>query len=645
MLVLIAVWLFLAQGPVHTQETPTFEAGWSSTSFAEGGSTTLTIRNTNANVTVDDSTTIVVTLLVGNNEGTADADDIQVLDHTDTVHESVPMSPNQDHDEGWLYVGGWVNYGNAKTKAMTVQAHDDDDTQETLATWVYVNGNLAGSQEITITGSPTLAATTVEFQDATHTTTEGGSGVTVTVSLDQDPDVPVTIPITTTNLGGAAGGDYSGVPATVAFSANESTKTFTVTAVDENENDDGESVRLGFGTLPLGTSATGHTTTTISLADGDGAPSDIAVSFGASSYTATEGETDASVTVTLSAAPSTAVNIPITLVSRNSGATAADHSTLPATVSFTTSDTSRTFTITAEDDTDDDDGESITLGFGSIPSGYEASGISTTTVNLDDDDSAQDILFTIVRESNLGCRVWAIEQGGETVHKTEMTSKDTIFYGYRSTSGNIERVLCVPAEVLYVDECISGTDALRGNSLRRFYTIPVEEDRTVVYAFVEMPYHHVTNPDPYLWRAQNTAQAPPNGVTGSRVLMAPYFIVRSGEPHPDEHDNPGPISIQIRHGLNFDNSFTGVTTLEYDADTSTAILTETTESPRQRIETGDRDFLVALTQRVLAIVSGTSTPTITADTNATYSISQVIGEGDFPVNSIDYCGDPTEDDF
>ena len=106
-----------------------------------------------------------------------------------------------------------------------------------------------------------------------------------------------------------------------------------------------------------------------------------------------------------------------------------------------------------------------------------------------------------------------------------------------------------------------------------------------------------------------------------------------------------PSAIQIRHGLNFDNFFTGVTTPEYDADTSTAILPETTESPRQRIETGDRDFLVALTQRVLAIVSGTSTPTITADTNATYSISQVIGEGDFPVNSIDYCGDPTEDDF
>ena len=214
----------------------------------------------------------------------------------------------------------------------------------------------------------------------------------------------------------------------------------------------------------------------------------------------------------------------------------------------------------------------------------------------------------------------------------------------RSTSGTIGKVLCVPKEVLYVDECISGQQALRGDSIRRFYTIQVEEDRTVVYAFLEAPYHNNTNPDPYFWRPQTADAVPPDGVAGSAGIMDPDFIVKSAEQNPDGEGNPGPISIEIRHALNSDNSYSGGTTLEYDTDTSTITLTKTTLPGKAPINAGGQNFLVALMQRVLAIVSDTFTPAITEDTNATYSITQIIGEGAFPVNPIDYCGDTTEDD-
>ena len=55
---------------------------------------------------------------------------------------------------------------------------------------------------------------------------------------------------------------------------------------------------------------------------------------------------------------------------------------MPGTVTFTTSDTSRTFAITAEND----DVESATLGFGTMPSGYVAGGTTTTTVDLADNE-------------------------------------------------------------------------------------------------------------------------------------------------------------------------------------------------------------------------------------------------------------------
>ena len=42
--------------------------------------------------------------------------------------------------------------------------------------------------------------------------------------------------------------------------------------------------------------------------------------------------------------------------------------------------------MTADEDSEDDDGESITIGFGTLPAGVTAVGTTTTTVSLVDDD-------------------------------------------------------------------------------------------------------------------------------------------------------------------------------------------------------------------------------------------------------------------
>ena len=47
---------------------------------------------------------------------------------------------------------------------------------------------------------------------------------------------------------------------------------------------------------------------------------------------------------------------------------------------------SATVTVTAEDDSEDDDGESITIGFGVLPAGVSAGSTESTTVSLVDDD-------------------------------------------------------------------------------------------------------------------------------------------------------------------------------------------------------------------------------------------------------------------
>ena len=133
-------------------------------------------------------------------------------------------------------------------------------------------------------------------------------------------------------------------------------------------DDDGESVLLAFGTLPARMSAGSPSETTVSIRDDDDPA--VTVSFGASTYTAAEGGT-ATVTVTLSADPERTVEVPITTTNQG-GASAADYSGVPATVTFNAGETSQPITFAAAQDTEDDDGESVLLGFGTLPGGITA---------------------------------------------------------------------------------------------------------------------------------------------------------------------------------------------------------------------------------------------------------------------------------
>ena len=78
------------------------------------------------------------------------------------------------------------------------------------------------------------------------------------------------------------------------------------------------------------------------------------------------------------------VTLPIT-VTANGGATEADYSGIPENLNFAPGDTSKTFTVTVVDDTEDDDGESITLSF--TDNHIRSGGANeTATITLTDND-------------------------------------------------------------------------------------------------------------------------------------------------------------------------------------------------------------------------------------------------------------------
>ena len=208
-----------------------------------------------------------------------------------------------------------------------------------------------------------------------------GSFTTITVVMSHAPgsDAIIPIEIEDEDEDGASDDDYSLSETSVTFGSTETSKTFTFTATQDSVDDDEESVDLGFGTLPGGVSAGLVPKTTVSITDDD-VPA-VEVSFDSATYSATEGGLDAVVTVQLSSPAPHRVEIPITAAGMN-GASDDDWTGVPEELIFASGEQSKTFTVMASDDTVEDDGENLELGFGALPAGFVAGNPSAATVEL-----------------------------------------------------------------------------------------------------------------------------------------------------------------------------------------------------------------------------------------------------------------------
>ena len=226
------------------------------------------------------------------------------------------------------------------------------------------------------------------FDAATFSVTEG-EVVTVTVELALEAVEAVTIPIAVTHNDGASAADYSLEPASssLTFDIGEMSKTFTITATDDSDNDDGESLTLRFGTLPAGVNAGSPATATVNITDND-VPS-VTVRYEQGSYTVGEGSSEV-IKVILSAVPERSVTVPISRTNQG-GATDGDYSGVAAnaSVTFNSDETEKIITFTATDDSVDDDGESVRLGFGTLPTGVSRGTHRGATVNITDNDTGQ----------------------------------------------------------------------------------------------------------------------------------------------------------------------------------------------------------------------------------------------------------------
>ena len=223
----------------------------------------------------------------------------------------------------------------------------------------------------------------VSFEQTGYTVAEG-STVEVQVDLSAAPGSDLIIPLVATNENDASDSDYGGVPGSLTFTAEDTEKTFTFAATQDADDDDGESVRLTFGTLPAGVNADANKdAATVHITDDD-VPASVTVNFAQASYTVAEGSS-VTVTVTLDDDPERQVVIPLTRTNEG-GASDSDYSGVPASLTFASGDTEKTFTFTANSDSADDDGERVKVGFGTLPAVATAGSTNEAVISITDDD-------------------------------------------------------------------------------------------------------------------------------------------------------------------------------------------------------------------------------------------------------------------
>ena len=221
-----------------------------------------------------------------------------------------------------------------------------------------------------------------EFWVADSFASEAAEQIVFDVVLGQDNNSQATVYYSTQDLTATSGEDYTGMAGSITFMPGDREKKLVIPLIHDNSNEDTETFLLRL------TDAQG---TTLDTATGSIKQSDanqLAVSFRKTSYDVAEGES-AEVIVDLKGR-NAGRSATIPLEKYHLRSTSSDYSGIPDSFAFSSTHTESSFTFTATDDSEDDNGESVELRFGSLPINVVVGGPATakTSLNIVGSDSS-----------------------------------------------------------------------------------------------------------------------------------------------------------------------------------------------------------------------------------------------------------------
>ena len=344
---------------ITDDDVPAVTVNFSSATFTAAEGSSVEVKVT---LSADPERSVTVPLTATNQGGASSAD-----------YSGVPES---------------VNFASGDTEktftfAATADEVDDDGESVKLAFGTLPDGVTAGTTDesvVTITDDDVPAGTvTLVLTPATIDESGTNNVSTVTATLASASSAVTTITVSVP--GGSPVTLSSNRTLTIAQGATTSTGVVTITAVDDVVYTGDREVDVS-GASSNDVGVTDPDDETLTITDDD-VPS-VTVSFGSATYTASEGSS-VDVKVTLSADPERSVTVPLTATNQD-GASSADYSGVPSSVTFAIGDTEESFTFAATADEVDDDGESVKLSFGTLPDGVTAGTTDESTVSITDDD-------------------------------------------------------------------------------------------------------------------------------------------------------------------------------------------------------------------------------------------------------------------
>ncbi len=218
-----------------------------------------------------------------------------------------------------------------------------------------------------------------------------GDDDTYTVVLTEEPDAGVSIAISKTGSS-----DVTFSPAgPLSFTTGNWSQAQTVTveaAQDDGHDDDEATISHAATSTDSDFNGTDVSSVAVKVLDDDNVP--VKVSFEKDVYSVDESddsgttgteENKVTVKVKLDADPEREVVVTITKTDQM-GADSADYEGVPASITFDSGETEKSFVFTAKHDTADDDDESVKLALTGLPADVSLGDHGETVISINDDD-------------------------------------------------------------------------------------------------------------------------------------------------------------------------------------------------------------------------------------------------------------------
>src|SRR5262249_20864121 len=224
----------------------------------------------------------------------------------------------------------------------------------TLAPGNYVVGTTNNSATVTIADDETQPIVSINSPAAV---TEGDTGtvpVTFTVSLTNVSTQTVLVDYQTVNGTATAPADYQAVNGTLTFAPGQTSKTVTVMVNGDTLDEADETFTVVLSNPTNATISMGTGTGTITDDDNGGT-----IALAAASSGATEGA-PAKIPITRSGT-NLASDVTVNYATSNGTATGDDYTAVSGTLTFGAGETSKTFTVSTNDDLLDEPNETVNL--------------------------------------------------------------------------------------------------------------------------------------------------------------------------------------------------------------------------------------------------------------------------------------------